>query len=76
MDYKDLPKHLPAVKVTLDTGHIGTYAQRNGGKYAKAAVEFFKLVLKDDHKAKAAFGEKSASVLAKDGWEVDSKNWK
>jgi hypothetical protein len=75
-DYRDLPHGLPAVKAIIDSGHMGTYTQRNGGKYAKAAVEYFKLVLKNDQRAKSMLvGEKKNSVLIKDGWEITAKNW-
>ena len=75
-DYKELPEGLKSVKAVLDTGHMGTYFQRNGGKFAKAAVAYFKWVLKDDHEARRMFvGENNSSALVKDGWSVTFKNW-
>jgi hypothetical protein len=75
-DYKDLPKGIPVIKVSLDTGHMGTYFQRNGGKFGKAAVAYFNAVLKGDERAKAMFSSNTNdSPLVKDGWTIASKNW-
>jgi hypothetical protein len=74
-DYNELPEGLKSMKAVLDTGHMGTYFQRNGGKFAKAAVAYFNWVLKDDHEAGRMFvSGHNSSTLIKDGWSVTSKN--
>jgi hypothetical protein len=73
-DYKNLPEGLPALKASLDTGHMGTFFDKQGGKFGKAAVAYFNWVMKGDQKAKAMFMDPQ-SDLKKDGWSIEHKNW-
>jgi hypothetical protein len=59
---------------SLDTGHVGTYFGKNGGKFAKAAVLYFDWQLKGDAASGAAFTDLKNSVLIKELWNVTSKN--
>jgi hypothetical protein len=53
---------------------MGTFFDKQGGKFGKAAVAYFNWVTKDDQKAKAMFlGPQSE--LVKDGWSIEHKNW-
>jgi hypothetical protein len=71
-----LPKGLPAYKASLDTGHGGTYSAKNGGKFAKAAVNFLEWRFRGSQQAKSVlFEEKSAGSLVSDNWNVTFKNW-
>jgi hypothetical protein len=63
-------------KASLDTGHVGTYFAKNGGKFGKAAVAFFNWQFKDDSKAKAYCTQRSAAPsLASEHWNVTFRNF-
>jgi hypothetical protein len=71
-----LPKGLPAFKASLDTGHVGTYFGKNGGKFAKAAVAYFNWQFKDDAKSKAICTQRTAPAsLVSEHWNVTFKNF-
>jgi hypothetical protein len=75
-DYALLPKGLPAYKVSLKTGHLGTYRAQDGGKFGKAAVAYLEWQLRGDAKSKAiCLDPKSNGSLVKDNWTVEYKNW-
>lgn len=75
-DYKLLNAGLPAYKANLDTGHGGTYAATNGGKFGKAAINYLQWQMRDDQKAKAVLLDPaSEGSLVKDNWSVEYKNW-
>jgi hypothetical protein len=71
-DYGNLTAGLPAYWASLDTGHMATYAAPNGGKFAKAAVQFLQWQFRGDAKAK----EYCMEGIKKDNWNVKYKNWK
>ena len=71
-DYAKLK--VPALKATIEVGHIGTYYQKCGGKMGKAAVSFFKWQQKGDAASKAIFCDPSTSDLTKLGFKIESKN--
>ncbi|KAF2395716.1 hypothetical protein EJ06DRAFT_540240 [Trichodelitschia bisporula] len=75
-DYKTLPAKIPTVKANLPVGHMATYGDQYGGKFGKAAVAFFKWQLKGDTAAGELFLNPATSSLTKDGWAIESKNWK
>ncbi|KAF2666033.1 cysteine proteinase [Microthyrium microscopicum] len=55
-DYNNnIPKTIPALKASYNSGHMGTYFAANGGTYGKAAVNWFNWQLKNDTTGKAAF---------------------
>jgi hypothetical protein len=79
-DYHDLPSGLPSLKLSLDTGPLGTYLSPHGGKFGVAAITYFKWVLKGDQESRrlllrAGSRVASESILVKDGWNVTWKNW-
>jgi len=75
-DYPLLPAGLPAVKCSLDSGHMGTYMSTGGGKFGKAAVAYFEWQFRDDPKAKLKFTDpNSEGSLVKDHWNVTMKGY-
>jgi len=65
---------VPALKATVDVGHIGTYYQKYGGKFGRAAVAFFKWQQKGDSASKALFCSPASSELTKVGFKIESRN--
>ncbi|KAF2423491.1 hypothetical protein EJ08DRAFT_701142 [Tothia fuscella] len=75
-DYPLLPAGLPAMKASLDTGHMGTYGSTGGGKFGKAAVAFLEWQFRGDARAKAKFTDPaSEGSLVKDNWNVTTKGF-
>lgn len=75
-DYKLLNAGLPAYKASLDTGHGATWSATNGGKFGKAAVNYFQWQFRNDTTAKTILLDpKSAGSLVSDKWTVEYKNW-
>jgi len=75
-DYPILPAGLPAMKASLDSGHMGTYGSTGGGKFGKAAVAFLEWQFRGDQKAKLKFTDpNSEGSLVKDNWNVTMKNF-
>lgn len=70
-----MPSKIPTVKLNLDVGHGGTYMEKQGGKFGKAAVNFFNWQMKGDTAAAALFLKPEVSALAADGWKIEVKNW-
>jgi hypothetical protein len=70
-----MPSKIPLVKLNLDVGHGGTYMDKQGGKFGKAAVNFFNWQMKGDAAAGALFLKPEASALTADGWKIVAKNW-
>jgi hypothetical protein len=67
---------LPSVMANLDTGHMGAFMDKNGGKIGKAVVAYLKFFFKDDAEAKKLIFDPQ-SALVKDGWKIQTnKNWK
>jgi len=73
-DYQVLPSKVPALLATINTGHMGTYFQTNGGTYGKAAVAWFNWQFKNDTAGKALLLS-PGSALAKDGWTIKQRNF-
>ena len=75
-DYKLLNTGLPSYKASLDTGHGGTYAATNGGKFGKAVVAYLEWQWRGNATAKSVlFEPSSAGSLVSDKWTVEYKNW-
>jgi len=75
-DYTDaLPPSIPALLATINSGHMGTYFQANGGTYGKIAVAWLNWQFKNDASAKALLLS-PGSALTKDGWTIQSRNFK
>jgi len=73
-DYQNLPSKIPALVASINTGHMGTYFQANGGTYGKAAVAWFNWQFNNDSASKALFMS-PGSVLTKDGWTIKHRNF-
>jgi hypothetical protein len=69
-----MPSKIPLIKLNLDVGHGGTYMEKQGGKFGKAAVNFFNWQMKGDVAAGSLFLAPN-SALTTDGWKIETKNW-
>ncbi|KAF3017745.1 hypothetical protein E8E14_005721 [Neopestalotiopsis sp. 37M] len=75
-DYSMLNAGLPAFKASLDTGHGGTYAATNGGKFGRVAVAYLEWQYRGNATSKAVLLDPaSRGSLVSDHWNVTSKNW-
>lgn len=72
---RDFPKlKVPALKASLNVGHMGTYLQKAGGTFGKAVVAYLSWKQKGDESYKSFFCKPSLdSTLIKDGWEIETK---
>jgi hypothetical protein len=66
--------HVPVFVGNMDVGHGGTYAQPNGGEYAKVATAWYKWQLKGDKKAGKMFTGKKPGLASSPEWTIDKKN--
>lgn len=69
-DYTLLPTTTPAWKGNLPVGHLGTYADENGGKFGVAVTSFLQWVLRGNETAAEFF---VGSGAAGDGWSVEER---
>lgn len=65
--------HVPVFVGNLDVGHGGTYAQPNGGDFAKVATAWFKWKLKGDKKASKLFTGDTPDITQMPGWSFEKK---
>jgi len=74
-DYALLPPGLPVYWTSLDTGHQGTYAATNGGKFGKTAVAYLQWQFRGNDTSKAICQDaKAPASLVSDNWKVTYKN--
>jgi hypothetical protein len=73
-DWITLPQNVTAIKVNLDSGHIGTMFAPNAGTPGVVVVALLDAFFKGDTKAKALFFEKD-SKLFKAGFNITTRNW-
>ncbi|KAL1952749.1 hypothetical protein VTO42DRAFT_4290 [Malbranchea cinnamomea] len=73
-DYDNLPRTLPAWKGNLPVGHFATFAEKQGGKFGVAAVNYFKWQLYGDEEARNALIGNPPGLEA-DGWDIEYKNF-
>lgn len=67
---------LPSVMANLDTGHMGAFMDKYGGKVGKIMVAYLKFFFNDDQAAKKLIFDPQ-SALVQDGWKIQTnKNWK
>jgi hypothetical protein len=63
-------------KAHLDTGHLGTYGDQNGGKFGKAIVSFLEWQFRGNEKEKLRWSNpKSANSFVSDGWYNVTSTW-
>ncbi len=56
---------------------MATYISKDGGKFAKAAVNYLQWQFRGDKKAKeACLNAEAPGSLVSQGWNVTHKNWK
>jgi hypothetical protein len=63
------------LKGNIDQGHAGSFWEKQGGAFGKAAVAWLKWSLQGDAQAKSFFFDGN-SPLKKDGWEFVSRGFK
>ncbi len=56
----------------MAVGHMGTYFQANGGKFAVAAVHWAQWLLRGNMTASAYFTGNGTATAAGDGWSTAS----
>jgi hypothetical protein len=75
-DYALLPKNVPGLLASLDTGHMATYGEPNAGKFGKAAVSFLEWQFRGVEKEKKKFLDRnSENSFVRDHWNISFKNW-
>ncbi|QDS75397.1 hypothetical protein FKW77_002950 [Venturia effusa] len=75
-DYEMLPAGLPAFKASLDSGHMGTFFTKQGGKYGKTSVALFEWFFRGDQKYKAMWTDPGSSgSMVSEKWNVTYKNF-
>lgn len=75
-DYQMLPDGLPAFKASLDSGHMGTFFTKQGGKYGKTSVALFEWFFRGDQKGKAMWADPaSVGSMVSEKWNVTHKNF-
>jgi hypothetical protein len=72
-DWITMPQTIPAIKMNLDAGHIGTMFAPNAGKDGVAVLAILNTFFKNDAAAKALFLDKD-SKLIKDNWNITTRN--
>ncbi|MDX6739243.1 alpha/beta hydrolase [Actinocorallia sp. A-T 12471] len=72
-DWDRLPAGLPAFMGNLNVGHMGTYAQPNGGEFGRVASAWLKWQLKGDTVARSLFVGADCGLCGT-AWEVRQKN--
>lgn len=70
-----LPMSLPVYRADLNSGHLGTFFAKNGGKYGEASVALFNWVFRGDENGKRKWTDpKSQGSLSSQGWNVTWRN--
>jgi hypothetical protein len=74
-DVTALPVGNVVINAELDSGHLGTFFAKNGGKYGDVAAALFDWVFRGDAKGKARWTDpKSPNSLVSQNWKVSSRN--
>jgi hypothetical protein len=66
--------YLPAVLVSADVGHGGTFGQPNGGGVATIVTDWLAWQLRGDHRAGRMFRGPDCSLCDAPGWKIEQKN--
>ncbi|MCH7410228.1 alpha/beta hydrolase [Belliella sp. DSM 111904] len=74
MDDFNRINHVPVFVGNMDVGHGGTYAQPNGGEYARVATAWYKWQLLNDQKAGKMFTGNPSGLSQSKEWTVAKKN--
>jgi hypothetical protein len=74
-DFADINNGLPLFNANLkDAGHMGTFWQPHGGKFAETATQWLLWQLKGDQKAKTVFAGEDCGLCRQAEWKVQRKN--
>jgi dienelactone hydrolase len=65
--------HVPAVLVSADVGHGGTFRQPNGGRVAQIAASWLDWQLRGDRRAGAMFVGADCGLCGVPGWKIERK---
>ncbi len=71
-DFEKIEK-VPVAMANLDVGHGGTYAQPNGGEFARVALAWLKWQLKGDETAAKMFSGPDCGLCKDTEWEYEKK---
>ena len=71
-DFEKIDK-VPVAMANFDVGHGGTYAQPNGGEFAKVAVAWLKWQLKGDETAGKMFSGADCGLCKDTEWKYEKK---
>ena len=71
-DFEKIEK-VPVAMTNLDVGHGGTYAQPNGGEFAKVALAWLKWQLKGDETAAKMFSGPDCGLCKDTEWKFEKK---
>jgi hypothetical protein len=71
-DFEKIEK-VPVAMTNFDVGHGGTYAQPNGGEFAKVAVAWLKWQLKGDETAGKMFSGPDCGLCKDTEWKYEKK---
>jgi dienelactone hydrolase len=63
--------HVPAVLVTTNVGHGGTFRQPNGGRVAQIATAWLDWQLRGDRKAARMFVGPDCTLCTAPGWKIE-----
>jgi hypothetical protein len=64
---------VPAFIGNMNVGHMGTYWEPNGGRFAQVATAWLEWQLKGDEIAKREFVGKDCGLCKDPEWTIDSK---
>jgi dienelactone hydrolase len=67
--------HVPAVLVSADLGHGGTFRQPNGGRVAQIATDWLDWQLRGDRKAARTFLGKDCTLCTAPDWKIERKGF-
>ena len=73
MDDFEKIENVPVAMTNLDVGHGGTYAQPNGGEFAKVALAWVKWQLKGDEAAAKVFTGPDCGLCKDTEWKYEKK---
>lgn len=74
-DYKRV-NHVPILMTNLNVGHGGTYRQPHGGAFTPLVLNWLDWQLKGRKENKKLFIGEKCNWCGKDGWRIESKNFK
>lgn len=74
-DFKRV-NHVPIVMSNLNVGHGGTYRKPHGGAFSPLVINWLDWQLKDKKENEKLFVGQNCTWCGKDGWRIETKNFK